>query len=187
MVKGAPSLLREANTKEGVSMKITRFKRAFLWLLMFTMILSNCSPKSTPPGPDSAFGKFEQTAYSFHRWEEGLVLMIWHDVSESSMCEGSGSTTDPAYRLQCYAESKDGRRVDWEVQTADGRTARFRIDGISYDLSDGALFIIKTRDGARVIQLQRDLSSVHPNRESVTTFARSDPDVLSFIESIATE
>lgn len=186
--KGCPKLIAGSKYEGRCDMKITRFKRAFLWLLMFTMILSNCSPKSTPPGPDSAFGKFEQTAYSFHRWEEGLVLMIWHDVSESSMCEGSGSTTDPVYRLQCYAESKDGRRVDWEVQTADGRTAQFRIDDISYDLSDGALFIIKTRDGeTRVIQLQRDLSSVHPNRESVTTFARSDPDVLSFIESIATE
>jgi hypothetical protein len=47
------------------------------------------------------------------------------------------------------------------VQTADGKTALFTIDNTSYDLADGALFLITTEDGqAEVQQLQRDLSGV---------------------------
>ena len=59
------------------------------------------------------------------RWKEGLVLMIWHDAPGSSMSDGSGSTTDPVYKLHGYAESRDGRRVDWQVETTDGETAQF--------------------------------------------------------------
>ncbi len=139
------------------------------------------SRRSTPPGADAASGKLEQAGYVFLRWKEGLAIMIWHDALESGEGSGSGSTADPIYRYQGYAASPGGPRFEWEVQTADGRTARFQINHTSYDLADGALFLITTEDGqTEVRQLQRDLSGVQPNHESIVAFARSDPDVAKF-------
>ena len=139
------------------------------------------SRRSTPPGADAAGGKLEQASYVFLQWKEGLRIMIWHDALESGEGSGSGSTADPIYRYHGYATSPGGPRFDWEVQTADGRTARFQINNTSYDLSDGRLFLITTGNGStEVRQLQRDLSGVQPNRESIVAFAKSDPDVARF-------
>ena len=94
--------------------------------------ISACSFKSTPPGPSVAGGVYQQAGYSFMRWKEGLALMIWYDAPASSMSDGSGSTSDPVYGLHGYVESRDGRRVDWQVETTDGETAQFWIDDTSY-------------------------------------------------------
>jgi hypothetical protein len=151
---------------------------------LFAVTLSGCA-KSTPPGANAASGGLGQARYVFLQWEEGLSLMIWHDVLGSGGGQGSGSTTDPIYRYRGYAESLDGRRFDWEVQTADGKTAQFKIDHTDYDLSDGHLFIVTTKNGKTdVKQLHRDLASVQPNQASCVAFAKSDPDVARFIGDI---
>jgi len=107
--------------------------------------------------------------------------MIWHDIPESYIGGGSGSTADPIYRYHGHAESPDGRCFDVDVRTLDGKTAQFKIDNTIYDLPDGALFLITTTSGkAEVKQLQRDLAGVQPDRDSIVAFANSDPDVAKF-------
>jgi hypothetical protein len=145
----------------------------------FTSAFSN---RPAPPGADAAAGTVGQASYVLLQWKEGLTVMIWHDFLASS--RGSGSTGDPIYRYQVYTESPGGHRFDWEVQTADGKTALFDIDGTRYDLTHGRLFIVMTQDGKTLVrQLDRDLSSVQTNRESVVAFANSDPDLARFISS----
>jgi hypothetical protein len=137
------------------------------------------SNRPAPPGADAASGSVGQASYAFLRWKEGLAITIWYDSSESP--RGSGSTSDPIYRYQGYAESPGGHRFDWEVQTADGKTALFKIDDTSYDLADGGLFIVTMKNGeTQVRQLNRDLSNVQTNWESIVAFAKGDPDVAEF-------
>jgi len=139
------------------------------------------SSRSTPPGANMAGGGLGQARYVFLRWKEGLKIMMWHDCLKSGRGSGSGSTTDPVYRYQGWAESSDGRRFEWEVQTADGKTALFKIDDTRYDLTDGRLFIVTMKNGkTQVRQLDRDLSNVQANQESIVAFARSDPHVAEF-------
>jgi hypothetical protein len=158
---------------------------------LFVTTVSGCAPRSTPPGADVTAGVFEQVGFEFLRWEEGLAIMMWHDFVGDSGCsstsEGSGFTPDPIYRVEGYAESWDGHRFDWEVQTNDGKTAQFWIDGRRYDLSDGTLFIVTMEDGgADVMQLERDVSRVQPDSSSCVAFARSDPDLARFIGDTST-
>lgn len=109
-------------------------------------------------------------------------MMMWFDMADDVSGEGSGSTNDPVHRAAGYASASDGRRVDWRLETADGQTATFGIDGRSYDLSEGALFLVRTEDGdVQVQQLDRDLPKVHPTNESCQAFAETDPDVQDFI------
>lgn len=155
-----------------------------LLAVLFALALSGCMAKSTPPGAAIVGGKVGRAGFTYLRWEQGLEIMIWHDLDSSSN-HGSGSTGDPVYHLSGYALSSDGRRVDWQAQTTDGTTAQFWIDGVSYDLASGALFIVTTRDGAtKVKQFHRDLSGVQSDDNSCVDFARGDPDLARFIDGL---
>jgi len=161
-------------------------KRMFVLLTALLVAFSGCTPEHTPPGADVDLGTFEKTSYTFLRWKEGLAIMIWHDfVLDSASSHGPSSTTDPVYRAEGYAESKDGHRLDWKAHTTDGKTAQFWIDDVPYDLTDGTLFIVTIANGKlEIAQLQRDLSGVQPGRESCLAFARGDPDLAGFVSDI---
>jgi hypothetical protein len=158
---------------------------------LFVAIVSACAPRATPPGADVAAGVVGQAGYEFLHWEEGPAIMIWHDfLGHSGSCSTSGSpgfTVDPIHKLQGYAESWDGHRFDWEVETNDGKTAQFWLDGTPYDLSNGTLFIVTMKnEGADVTQLDRDLSRIEPNHTSCVAFAQSDPDLARFVGDVPT-
>jgi hypothetical protein len=155
-----------------------------LLAVLLTLALSGCY-RSTPPGADIAGGKVGRGGFTFLRWKQGLAIMIWHDLDSASN-HGTGSTGDPVYRLDGYASSSDGRRVEWKVHIRDGKTAQFWIDDVSYDLASGALFIVTTRNGATVVkQLHRDLFGVQPDYDSCVDFARGDPDLARFIDGLS--
>jgi len=154
---------------------------------MLILTFVGCS-KSTAPGADIAGGVFEESSFTFMKWEEGLTLMIWYEALASSNNHGSSSTESSVYTLDGYTESEDGIRVEWNLETSDGKTAEFAIDNTNYDLSEGSLFIISgTIDAPTVMQLNHDLSGVRPNHDSCVAFGKRDPDVASFIESVSSE
>jgi hypothetical protein len=130
-----------------------------------------------------AAGKFGEVSYVYLRWQQGLELMIWHDVVDASMGRGTGATGASTYQYGGRAEAVDGRGFTWDLETEDGVTAEFRIDGRRYDLANGRLFVVTTRPGETAVeQLQRDLDNVRANRESCIAFAQGDPDVQAFLE-----
>lgn len=160
----------------------SRVLTAVTIIMMLLTAIAGCR-RTTPPGPDVGSAVIDGAAsYTFLRWKEGLSVMLWYDITESVGSSGSGSTEDPIHRQEGYAAAADGRRVEWHLETADGMTATFTIDGQPYDLTQGTLFLISTReDATQIKQLERDLSNVEPTLESCEAFARSDPDVSDFI------
>jgi hypothetical protein len=168
-------------------MQIRKIAGAWMWLILIGFVLSSCAPKSTPPGATLVGGGVEDTMFSYHRWEEGLAILIWHDIAYGgSGCNGSASTEDPVYRLTCDAVAPDGRTFDWEVHSTDGVTAQMWINGQSYDLDQGTVFLISEQDGQlQVTQIQRDLSGLEPDYESVTAYASIDGDITAFIENVS--
>lgn len=154
-------------------------------VLLLALILAGCMARSTPPGADIAGGKVGRGGFTFLRWRQGLAIMIWHDL-DSASTRGSGSTGDPVYRLSGDALSLDGRHVEWEVQTRNGRNARFWIDDVSHDLENGALFIVTTRNGTTAVQqLSHDLSGIRPDYDSCVAFARGIPDLDRFVDGLS--
>jgi hypothetical protein len=150
-------------------------------MVMLLAVASGCR-QSTPPGADMVSAKIGHASYTFLHWKEGLRVMMWFDMTDEVSGEGSGSTRDPVHKVVGHAAASDGRRVDWRLETVDGDTATFSIAGRTYDLSEGALFLIRTLDGgAQVQQLSRDLSAIQPTNESCAAFAETDTDVNRFI------
>lgn len=162
----------------------------WLWvpLALLALVAGGCAGKSTPPGAGTAYGAVEGAGYTFMRWQEGLALMIWQRDTNFLMCEGGSSTRDPVYELSCQAESDDGYRLDWTVQSTDGETAQLEMGNGTYDLSGGTLFFVRQREGGiEVIQLDRDLSGIPFDHNQITAFAKSDPDIAEFIGSLSNE
>jgi hypothetical protein len=168
-------------------MKMTNLKRLKSHILLFVLsgfLFAACSPTSTPPGPDMAAGVYIQSGYEFYRWEEGLTLMIWFDGAQSSACSSSSSTSDPVFVLRCHAITRSDVGFDWLLETEDGVTADFLIDEKSFDLEAGTLFLIRTSSGeAEVLQIERDLSSVRPEADSIIDFSLDDPVIQEFIHT----
>ncbi len=157
--------------------------RALLAALIAAGIAA-CMGRSTPPGANRYLGYFEHGGFLFLRWQEGMEIMIWYDVTGSAEAHGTGSTEDPIYVERGSARSADGRSLEWEVQTRDGKTGEVRIGSASYDPSAGTLFIVTTRGGTTdVRQLDRDLSAVPFEQEGILAFAENDPDLSAFLNA----
>lgn len=164
-----------------LQLKLTSFQ----FILLTVVVSSGCMIRSTPPGPNSASGSVAGVSYSFHQWAQGLSVMIWHDLDGGGSCGGSGSTSDPIYRVTCTAEDRNGRSLEWQIHTTDGMDAEMWINGDEYYLADGKLFLIDYQDGAvHIVQFQRDLSNLMANHESITAFIPTDQDVSNFVESV---
>lgn len=158
-----------------------------LLLVLLTTALAACGSSSTPPGASKALGSVAQLGYVFVRWQEGLEAMIWHDLGGEGTVSSEGSAADGLYIERGSAHSFDGPSLTWQIQTADGATGEMEIGGVRYDLANGTLFVVNTREGIPAVrQLARDLSAVPLEDEGVLAFALNDPDLAAFLSVIRT-
>lgn len=154
------------------------------FLIVHLVILISACVNDPPATPETIPGIYLQTGYEFYRWEESLVLMIWHDGIKSSICESS--TDHTRFSMKCHAISVDGHRFEWYLKTSDGETADFSINDQSFDLTEGNLFIIAIPGGELSIsQFKRDLSKVAAFAEEVIEFGLADHAVRDFIQNQA--
>jgi hypothetical protein len=146
-----------------------------LVLVAILVAILSSAMRARAPGLAATEGTTGQAKYVYYWSERGLRLMIWHDAAEVSLVTETSGTARPARRLSGRATTGGQPLFDWEIETTDGRTARFRIDGIVYDLNEGAVFLIRSEGGRiEVDQLQRNLSIVQPDAEAVAHFAAND-------------
>lgn len=104
--------------------------------------------------------------------DQGCTL--WSDAGPWKPAGMSGRTASMFIRLPT------GRQVSWKCQTPDGKSfTELQVDGKSYDLDDGGLFLIVTRGGPiRVIQLKTASYKV----SDLESLAKQFPEVAQFLE-----
>ena len=114
----------------------------------------------------------------------GTAFVLWSDASGG----GSGSSSANVQGVKCQGSllARDGGRVEFHGETKDGKAGRVTIDGVTYDLADGNLFLASTgRDQSQVKQLKRSLSELKFERESLEAFGRNDPEIAGFFTKAA--
>jgi hypothetical protein len=113
-----------------------------------------------------------------------LTILICCDIAGGT--QGASSTTStnpPIQKMEGYAVAQDGRRLDWVIEKRSGPKTACRLNDKDFDLEKGTLFLVRTKDGvAKTDQLAKDLSEVRPNIESLTTFAKNNPEVSALLE-----
>ncbi|MEZ4656177.1 MAG: hypothetical protein R2911_01240 [Caldilineaceae bacterium] len=151
-------------------------------LMLLSATLSGCMLQTTPPGPNAVSGAVDGGGYLLLQWPAGLTIMIWDDIHGSHENSGGGSTSDPVFHQQGYAEAADGRHYAYTVETRDGKVGELRIDNQPYDLAQGALFLVQTRGGHTTVQqLTHDLSAIEPTNAGCEAFGQRDTVVAEFI------
>jgi len=165
--------------------KILRTMRLALLVALVTTGLVACGSSSTPPVADKALGSIAQGGYLFLRWQEGLEVMIWHDLSGEGTGHSAGIAADRLYIERGSVRSADGRSLAWEVQTRDGTMGEVQIGEGRYGLEAGNLFLVTTQGGTTAVrQLHRDLSAVPLDHGGILAFARNDPNLVAFLDEI---
>lgn len=161
-------------------------RKNIFYLLLLSLGLAACLRSTTPPAPDMAAGAYENVAYEFLHWQEGLNVMVWHEAMTDSNCSSSSESNVDTSFVQCQIRTAEGFEYTWQIATKNGRSADVMLNGQPYDLADGNVFLITIENGLPdVQQLPRDLSDVEPNYDSITQFGLADADISQFIEDAA--
>ena len=128
----------------------------------------------------------ERTTAVYTAWGEEPVLVIWCDLAgnrSSPIMSGGGAR--PSGSVGYVAAG--GRRMDWQCDSADGRTGSVLIDGcVPYDLARGNVFLVRTAGGRRgVDQLRCDLAKDRTIPENLAALAKEDAVVRAFVAEAA--
>ncbi len=132
-----------------------------LAIIAFICSLIGCGPHSTPPGASRIITHAPGMTIIYLRWKEGLKILFVDNIKGGHHAGGSSSSNDPVYRATVTASSPDTKGYTCQIETTDGQSAKFSIDGKEYDLLKGTLFVIKSEgEKVEIHQLERDLSSI---------------------------
>ena len=161
------------------------------------MLVSGCGRTPSPASPDigdpsgiitwsSSAGKgnplpgIDQGSV----YHLGTAFVLWSDAPGG----GGGSSSSDVQGFKCQGSllARDRRRVEFHCETKDAKTGQVTIDGTTYDLADGNLFLLSTAgDQSQVKQLKRSLTELKFERESLEAFGKNDPDIAGFFTKAA--
>jgi len=129
-------------------------------------------------GPDVSFRLF--------RWEKGLNLLLVDDIHQGDREHESstGSADNPVRTHRGSTSTADGQGYTWQLETTNGQTAKFAIERKEYDLSKGALFVVKTKGKTvQVLQLDRPLAGVPFDVDGCRDYLKKQGEVMEFLEA----
>jgi hypothetical protein len=113
----------------------------------------------------------------------GTAFVLWSDTSGGG--GGQENTHMQGIRLRGSLVAGAGR-IEFGCDTADGKSGQVSVNGATYELADGNLFLVATGgEKPQVKQLKRDLSELKFERESLAAFARNDPEIAGFFAGAA--
>jgi hypothetical protein len=87
-----------------------------------------------------------------------------------------------------WAIAEDGTRLEWTINSEDGKQGSVVISGQSYDIRKGNVFLVWTREvPVKVSQLARDLSGAGNvlAGKVLTELAEQDDEISKFIATAA--
>ena len=126
------------------------------------------------------------TSAHYGQWGEGMAYVVWTDRTAGWGGAGGAERTGDKARAEYRAVQtpSDGPRVEFQYEmneTAAGREGKITINGTTYDLAKGSLFLVSTKGPEpEVVQLDRDTLKLKPGKEALEELAKNDPEVTAF-------
>ena len=114
-----------------------------------------------------------------------ITLVLWcagtQGPSESSSETGLFRST-----AKGSFTAANGKPIVWTWQNPRERGGEFKIDGTRFDLANGSLFLLTTKDGkVGVTQLDVDLSQVRADAPGFDALAKKEPTIAKFVAEAA--
>jgi hypothetical protein len=150
--------------------------------LGFLLLCMGCGAAGSGGGGAAIFG---DTSVTWNVISGKVYFVLWTNTTMGPA--GSGSGSGPGGHEFNGSIGPDKKPlVKWKGQTRDGKTGTVTINGTSYELTKGGLFLVSVNgEKATVRQLNTDLSAVEPSAKGLENFARTDPEVAKFVASAA--
>jgi hypothetical protein len=109
----------------------------------------------------------------------GTAFVVWSDAPGGG--GGSASSNDQGVKCVGSLLARAGQRVEFRCDTKDGKTGPVAINGITYELADGNLFLVCTEgEQSRVKQLKHDVSQWKFESESLKAVGPNEPEIAEF-------
>ena len=128
---------------------------------------------------------------SLHTWSDdgesgagtvfhvGTLFVIWTDFPNGGGGNDSSNMHGVTFRGRLI--TSDQGQVNFSGESADGRSGKAVIDGNSYDLENGNLFLVTPGDnGYSIKQLKRDLGNRKFELTALQNFAKADTEIKEF-------
>ena len=116
-----------------------------------------------------------------------MAVVVWTDVSSGSSSFLPPNTTKAeGFVFDGHHRGPDGRHIDCRCATKDGRTGGVSINDKTFDLDQGALFLVSTISGqTQVRQLKREV--LQSGGRDLKDLAKNDQEIRYFFASFASE
>ena len=122
---------------------------------------------------------------TYGAWDRRPVFAIvfdHDDVDKGPAVRSGGGSASQAWSTQYFGYISSPTLVEWSCRTADATTGVMTINQQNFQLADGSLFLVSTRDGTvRVTQLKR--KTLELTVATLKNDLAADPDVARFIDS----
>lgn len=114
-----------------------------------------------------------------------LRFVVWSDYAGGSGIHGSSD--DSGWMVEgtvgCHSDQEHDQEhpAPFKCRSSDGVSATMNIAGEDYDLSDGSLFLVSTREEKpKVAQIQVDINAIPADLKLISEFARSRKQIAEF-------
>jgi hypothetical protein len=155
--------------------------------VLLAVVGGGCSGKAIPGC--RCDGQIVATTYvHYATLRDVIVVVVWSDLGTppAGGWANSGHAVNISSERAEYhgdREASDGRAVKWKAVTTDGRTGTVTLNGKHYRLEDGAVFLVRTGDGAaQVAQVTQDLSGMKPAAETWNLLAKQNTEIKKFLD-----
>lgn len=140
--------------------------------------------KGTPSGPRVGTGTafVGATTAQFATVDGRVAVVVWSDFKGTQDVTGSDSNSaSTTVHAQGTCRSAGGARVVWRWETSDGKSGAVTVNGVSYDVADGPLFLASAKgNDVQVRQVKRELGMA-AEAAPFEGLAKDDPDVAGFV------
>ncbi len=117
------------------------------------------------------------------------ILIVWSDAPSCSNGVGSaasGLMTPHGELIYRGRDMKPNREIAYFGEIHSRDKGQITINGESYDLARGALFLVSGMDGdVQVKQLSRDVSKLKLELDHLLAFGKADPEITGFFSKPA--
>jgi hypothetical protein len=139
--------------------------------------------KGTAPRPRVGAGStfIRATTAQFATVDGRVAVVVWSNFKGQGVTGSDSSSESTTVHAGGNCRSAGGAGVVWRWETADGKSGSVTVNGVSYDLANGPLFLVSAKgNDVQVHQLKRELG-MPPETEAFEGLTKDDPDVAGFV------
>ena len=112
----------------------------------------------------------------------GISFVVWSDLPNANFVHGRSKVDRASYRAD--HRGKDGRCVEFQCAIRDGKVTPIRIAHCNFDLANGSLFLVSTKQTPPLIaQLDVDVQDFPIDREGLKKLSSVHPDIREFFRN----